>query len=261
LRPAAVGPEAFFARIAPDAEDEPTCISTPGVVNAASFLHQPVAPGEIITIFGKGIGPAQLAMGELVDGERFATSVAGVRVLFDGVPSPLIYVFQTVISAIVPYSVDGKQSTSVQVEYSGNTSNTVTLPVAASAPGIFSSDSSGRGLGAILHPDYSRVNPDNPAHPGDVILLFTTGEGQTTPPGVDGQLALSTYPTPVLPVSVRIGGIECVLQYWGAAPTLVAGVMQINVFIPENVVPGDEVPIILKVGDRISQPGLTVAIE
>jgi uncharacterized protein (TIGR03437 family) len=93
------------------------------------------------------------------------------------------------------------------------------------------------------------------------VILWATGEGQTDPGGTDGKLAAGVYPRPRLPVSVRIGGIEADVWYAGAAPGQVAGVMQINVKVPETVAAGDAVPVILKVGDRISQAGVTLAVR
>ncbi len=91
-------------------------IAPDGVVNAATFRGGAVAPGEIVTIFGTGLGPAALAPAQYVDG-RLPTSVGETRVLFDGTPAPMIYASAGQVSAIVPYSASG--STRVQVEYQG----------------------------------------------------------------------------------------------------------------------------------------------
>ena len=261
LRANPSGQEAFITKIAPTAVTAGSCISALGVVNAASYESGFVSPGEIVTIYGNGIGPPQLTTGVITENQRFSNVLADTRVYFDGVAAPLIYVYATQLSAIVPYAAYGRSWTEVRVEYLGVTTNTVRIPVAASMPGIFSLDSSGQGQGAILHPDYSVNGPGNPAPRGSIVVLYTTGEGQTEPPGADGLLALSEYPTPLLPVSVRIGGIEATVLYAGAAPTLVAGVMQVNVSVPKAVTPGDAVPVILKVGERISQPGITLAVR
>ena len=137
----------------------------------------------------------------------------------------------------------------------------VTLPVVASKPALFSANSTGRGQGAILNQDGSPNTLANRAAKGSVIVLFGTGEGATTPAGVDGQLALAVYPKPVLPVTITLGGqrIETI-AYVGAAPGLVAGLFQLNVTIPESA-PSGEIPIAVTVGGATSQTGLTVAIR
>jgi uncharacterized protein (TIGR03437 family) len=137
----------------------------------------------------------------------------------------------------------------------------VRIPVAPSVPAIFALDSSGQGQGAVLHPDYSVNGPANPMERGGIVILYTTGEGHTDPAGVNGQLAMSIYPKPRLPVAVHIGGVEAEVLYAGAAPLLVAGVMQVNVKVPESIAPGDNVPVLLKVGDSVSPPGITIAVK
>ena len=166
---------------------QPFTLTAAGIVNAGSFLSSPVSPGEIITIFGLALGPPGLTTLQLDLNGGVATTLAGTRVLFDGVAAPLVYVGANQISAIVPYEVAGKSSTSVMVQLNGKNSNGVTLGVAASAPGIFTIDSSGRGDGAILNEDGTVNGPSNPALKGSVAVLFVTGEGQTTPTGVNGK--------------------------------------------------------------------------
>jgi uncharacterized protein (TIGR03437 family) len=234
-------------------------ISSAGVVNAASFAGSGVAPGEIITIFGAGIGPALLASLQLDSNGRVATSLAQTRVLFDGVAAPLLYVLASQISAIVPYSVAGKQSVGLTVEFQGRTSTAVTLPVAANAPALFTTNASGTGPAAALNQDGTFNGPDHPADRGSVVVLFGTGEGQTTPDGQDGALATQTLPQPNLPVSVKVGGKTARVIYAGAAPMLVAGVIQINVEVPSDINPGSSTPVEVTVGAQTSKSGVTVA--
>jgi uncharacterized protein (TIGR03437 family) len=91
-------------------------------------------------------------------------------------------------------------------------------------------------------------------------MLFATGEGQTAPPGEDGKLAVQPYPTPVLPVSVTIGGITAETTFVGSAPGF-AGVLQVNARIPAGVAPGSAIEVVIRVGGVSSQPGLTVAVN
>src|SRR4029077_19093934 len=109
-------------------------IALDGVVNAATFRGGAVAPGEIVTVFGAGLGPNTLATAQYVDG-RLPTSAGETRVLFDGTPAPMIYASAGQVSAIVPYSARG--SARVQVEYQGTLTAPVMVTVAAAAPGIF----------------------------------------------------------------------------------------------------------------------------
>ncbi|HYL75741.1 MAG TPA: IPT/TIG domain-containing protein [Bryobacteraceae bacterium] len=235
-------------------------LASNGLVNGASFLGGPVAPGEIVTIFGAGVGPVQLVQAAPVEG-RFATQLAGVRVLFNGTESPVLFARFDQVAVIAPYALDGAASAQVVVEFAGVASNTIAVPVAQVSPAIFSANSSGRGQGAILNQDNSVNSAANPADQGSIIVLFCTGEGQTDPPGVDGKLANDVYPKPKLPVSVMIGGQMADILYYGAAPTLVAGVMQVNARVPNGITSGSAVPVSIGAGTVSSPSGITVAIR
>jgi len=236
--------------------------SSAGVVNAASYASGPVAPGEMITVFGSGIGPPTPAAMQLTPDGQYATkSLANTRVLFDGVAAPLVYVSAAQVTTVVPFSVAGKSSTQVQVEYMGKSSNPVTLPVAAAAPGIFTVGSTGKGQAAILHwPDYKANSPANPAARGATVMVYATTGGLLRPPGEDGKIATQPQ-TLQLPVTATIGGVPATVTYAGTAPGLVTGVLQANIVIPENAPGGDTVPIVLTVGGIASQPGVTLAVR
>jgi uncharacterized protein (TIGR03437 family) len=236
-------------------------ISPAGIVNGATFDGGALAPGEIITVFGSGLGPASLVPPALNSAGRVASVLADTRVRFDGIAAPLIYTQSRQLAAIVPYSVAGNRDTQVQIEYQGVRSNLVTLPVADCAPGIFTANSSGTGQGAVLNADATPNSARNPTLRGSIVSLFATGAGQTEPPGIDGMLAAEPLPRPRLPVSVLIGGVRAELLYAGAAPGLVAGVLQVNVRVPPETLPGDAVPVVLTCGSASSPAGVTLAIR
>ena len=187
--------------------------------------------------------------------------LANTQVFFDNVPAPMIFAVSGQIGAVVPYSVAGRPSTQVLVAYRGQVTNVITLPVAETAPALFTLSSTGRGQGAILNQNGGVNSRSNPADRGSFVALYATGEGQTDPPGVDGQLAIDTLPKPRQDVSVKIGGLDAEVVYAGAAPSLVAGAMQVNVQVPQGSNPGDAVPIVLAVGRTVSQPGVTIAVR
>jgi uncharacterized protein (TIGR03437 family) len=229
-----------------------------GVLSAGSYLPGAVAPGELITLFGSGIGPA---VAQQPSGSVTSTVLGGTSVLFDGAAAPLLYAGSNQINAIVPYGVSGKTSTQLTITAQGKTIATVAQTVAATAPAIFTLNFSGSGAGAILNQDSSVNSPLNPAAKGTVISIFASGAGQTNPPGVDGQVTGTMLPTPLLPVTVQIGGLNAKVSYAGAAPGLVSGVTQVNALIPLGVNPGSAIPIVLNVGGVSSQVGVTIAIK
>jgi uncharacterized protein (TIGR03437 family) len=215
----------------------------------------------IVVIAAPGFGPTPIVTTQLTpDGSAFATELGQTQVLFDGVAAPMVYAVSGQISAVVPYETAGEASTQMQVEYQGQLSNTVTIPVVATEPGLFSLDASGTGPGAILDAQFNLNSTSNPAAVGSVVLMYATGEGQTAPAGIDGKLAVVPLPAPLLPVTVTIDGIDAPVLYAGAAPGLVAGVMQLNVQIPAGVASGAR-PVVVHVGQTQSQSGITVAIQ
>jgi uncharacterized protein (TIGR03437 family) len=231
-----------------------------GIVNAASFRSGPVAPGEIVTLFGDGLGPFVSSQLQLDSAGLAATLLNGTRVLFDGVAAPMVYTSPNQVSAVVPYEVAGRSSTEVRVEFTGTKSDAVTMPVAAASPGIFSAFYPASGEAIATNEDGRINSPNNPARRGSIISLCATGEGLTNPPGVDGKRAGDQSPRPVLPVAVRIGGIAAEVLYAGGAPGQVAGVMQLNVRIPADVAPGNT-SVELSVDRFTSQSGVTIAVR
>jgi uncharacterized protein (TIGR03437 family) len=233
-----------------------------GVVHGATFQSGPVAPGEIVSLFGSAIGPPTPALLALTNSRLVADSLDGVQVYFDGVPAPLLYASAGQVNAVVPYSVAGKSTTQLQLEYLGVLTNPVTLQVAATVPGVFSIDGSGQGPGAILNTGDGSVNSAaKPAARGDWVSLFATGAGVTTPASVDGFVASAPLPVPNAQVAVTMGGLPCQLNFEGAAPGLVSGVLQINAQVPAGLSPGSWVPVQVRIGSATSSATVTVAVR
>ena len=153
------------------------------VLSSATYAPTPVSPGQLVTITGLGLGPATgVAMRPSAAG-AFETQLAGVRVLFDGVPAPLLFVRDDQINAIVPYALHGRVNTRLQIEFGGSFSIPIELKVVDASPGIFTAGNLGRGQAASLNADSTPNSSVNPVQRGSVIVVYGTGEGQTDPPG------------------------------------------------------------------------------
>lgn len=230
------------------------------VQNAASYAQGAVSPGSMVTIFGQNLaGTSPLSL-ELDSAGNVATILGNSLVLFDGLPAPMIFAGPSQVSAIVPMGLSAS-TTRVQVEYGGQTSNTLTLPVAAATPGIFTAGGAGTGQAAALNGDFSPNSAGNPAAAGSVMILYATGAGPVTPQGLDGAIVTAdNLPQPVLPLSVQVGGQPAAVLYSGGAPGEVQGMFQINIQLPAGVT-GATVPVVLAVGSASSQAGVTVAIR
>lgn len=233
------------------------------VANAASWATGAVAPGEIIVIGGTNFGPVETTLLKLNAQGTVETTLADTQVLFDNIPAPLIYVSGMQLSAIVPYEIAGRLSTRVQVRHKDVTSAVLELRVVDAAPGIFAANQAGSGQGSILNQDYSVNSTANPAAKGSVVMIYATGEGQTDPRGITGRVTPNTgagLARPVLPPTVTIGGRAATVQYAGSAPGFVAGVMQLNVFIPDDAPSGSQ-PVVIGIGGVNSQSNVTVAVR
>lgn len=235
-------------------------VAIAAVESAASYASDTISPGELVTVFGMNLGPAAGAGLQLDSSGQVATSLAATRVLFDGIPAPMVYAAAGQVSAVVPYGLSNP-TTQVQVEYQGVASNSFPMSVAPAHPAVFTADSSGGGQAAALNEDGSLNSSANPASAGSIIVLYATGAGQTSPQGIDGSVTgYDSLPQPVLPVTVAIGGQPADVLYAGAAPGIVAGVMQINVRIPPTVPSGTSVSVTLAVGNQASSQSVTVAV-
>jgi uncharacterized protein (TIGR03437 family) len=187
-----------------------------------------------------------------------SSNLSGTQVSFDGKAAPLIYALAGQVSAVVPYEVSGKQQTVVQYSYNGVVSNTVTIPVAPSAPAIFTQNASGSGPGLVLNGGTSLNSAANPAAGGSVIAILATGGGTITGGATDGALAPAAG-NQTLPVSATIGGVTATVGYAGPAPGEVNGVMQVNLTVPSGMTGAQ--PLVITVGGVPSQSGVTVAVK
>lgn len=238
---------AFLAKLektAVTASPSETRIRNECVVSAASYLGGAVSPGEIVTIFGQTLGPSQPVSATVIDGRPVDATLAETRVVFSGVAAPLLYVSSGQVSAIVPNAVASRASVGIQVEYRGVLSNAVILPVLKAHLGIFNLDSS--GWGAVRNEDGTINSPENPAQRGSTVAIFGTGGGATDQALADGQIVGNPPPRLKTSVLVTFPDTECTdyqvpateASYAGAVAGNVAGLLQVNVRVPESLPAG-----------------------
>ena len=233
-----------------------------GLSNTASlnYGHKRISPGEVVTIFGDGLGAETTIQARADSGGDMPKEIAGTRVLFDGLPAPLLSVGGMRVEAVTPYT---QSSPKVIVERNGVASNAIPIWTTATKPGLFARDGSGLGQALAVHSSDGSLNgPENPAPKGSVLVLYATGLGETDPLGIDGRIAAAgVLPRYRTPVSVIVGNRAAEALYAGGAPGLTAGIAQINARIGESTPSGSHIPIALIAGDGGAEQFLTVAVE
>jgi uncharacterized protein (TIGR03437 family) len=232
------------------------------ITNSASGATGAIAPGEIITIKGNGLGPTP-AVSFSIDPNTgtVASTLSGTRVLFGSFAAPIMYTSATQINAIVPYEVAGQSQLMMTVQYQGVASAATTVQVANSAPGVFTFNSTGSGQAAATNQDGSLNGLSGPAAKGSYVTIYFTGGGQTTPPGATGSVNGSILKYLPPDVSVTVGGQPVMVSFAGAAPTLLDGVLQLNIQLSNNTPSGNSQPLVVKVGGVLSAATASLAVQ
>jgi uncharacterized protein (TIGR03437 family) len=238
------------------------------VVNSASYQQGTLAPGDVIAIFGLGLGPATLTVFDPTTPPIPAALPAvtpSTSVTINGTAAPILYTSATTIGVIVPYTTVGPTA-QVIVTFGGLVSQAFTVAVAAADPGIYSLAASGLGQGAILNFNpatgvYTINAASSPAPAGSEIVIYLTGVGTTTSAVDDQLIPASPAVTPTQLPAVTIGGQGATLLAAQAPIGSVPGLMQLNVTVPTGLKAGPAISVIVTVGGISSQAGITMAVK
>jgi uncharacterized protein (TIGR03437 family) len=213
------------------------------VGNAASLEPAALAPGELVTLMGSGLGPEQGVQPEGSAASAYPTQASGVEVTFDGTPAPLLWVQDSQINTVVPWSVAGT-TTKICVIYNDAQTNYQIWPVGTVDPGVFTNDGY---HAATVNQDGTVNSASNPAARNSVVSIFATGLGATNPAETDGEFVTLPLPTMVMPVQLEADP-SCLVTpsscdttvhtplYAGAEAYVIAGVTQINLQASDMVV-------------------------
>ncbi|MGA2183101.1 MAG: hypothetical protein ABSH47_08740 [Bryobacteraceae bacterium] len=240
-----VGTSGPLIRLSPNAEAKPLPLAC--VANAASYATGAVAPGEIVVLYGNGLGPQAGIQTQATMQTPFPTLAGNVTVTFDDKAAPLLWVQDGQINAVVPWSLTAGQNTSICVSNDSVRTNCLSLPVAQSAPGVFTVD----GISAAaLNQDGTVNSPGNPDYFESEITVYATGLGPISPSQADGSLVGLPLPVNVIPVGVFTMGPPLPtleqsgvlgIDYAGPAPYELAGVTQVNCHLLNSLPPNPSV--------------------
>ena len=201
-----------------------------GVVNAASF-GTTVAPGSLISIFGRNLGVLEAGAARL----PLPTELGGLSVTLNGRALPLLYSGAGQINAQLPFDMSGTLTLRVSTP---NGAAQTTLRVSDAAPGIFVAATEAGRVATVLRADGTLASAASPVRPGENLTVFLTGLGAVAGDVQAGQAA-PTVPlaTTRLPVAVRISSTMVTPSYSGLAPGY-AGLYQVNFRVPPDMPPG-----------------------
>ncbi|HEY3741520.1 MAG TPA: IPT/TIG domain-containing protein [Bryobacteraceae bacterium] len=206
-------------------------------LNTASYapFTSGISSGELIDLTGTNLGPVKLAVA-LKD--PLPTTLAGVQVLINGTPVPIMLASATEIYALVPFATP-TPTAQIQVTYQGAASNMITAAVNLTTSGIYTTPIGGVSRANAFHANGTPVTPANPAKVNEVVSMYVTGLGDVTPPIVTGSVASSKNPsTPINPFIYYVDSIEATPIFAGLAPGL-AGLYELEIAIPTGVTTGD----------------------
>ncbi len=233
-------------------------ISSDQFRNAASRLTGSIAPEELV-LFAAPSGPGNL-VGATSIGGSYPTQLGGMQVTFDGIPAPILAAQNGFVLLVAPRELAARNTTTVQFLYLGNTSNTLQLPVAPSAPGLFTMADSGTGAAMILDRNLAPVSAASPARSGDLVFLRLTGVGSVSPSNATGQGQPYVILTPQQSITVTVGGVSIFPTWIWGDPSGVPGMVLAALIVPSGLPPGNAA-VTLESGTANGQPGVTIPLR
>ena len=242
----------------------PASANTPAitsVVNGGSF-QSGLSPNSWITIQGTNLSTSTDTWDNSISSGALPTSLDSVQVSVDGQPAYIAYVSPGQINAVAPNA--GTGSVSVTVTNGNGTSAPATAVSQTVQPAFFQWGN----YAVASRADYSLAVQNGtfanltttPAKPGDVIILWGTGFGPTTPAAPAGVEVPSTttYYT-ANDVTVTVGGTPATVYGSALAPGY-AGLYQIAIQIPPSLANGDY-PIVASIAGAQSSQSTMITVH
>jgi uncharacterized protein (TIGR03437 family) len=223
-----------------------------GVVNAASFDKSGVlAPGSIVSVFGTSLASSTAGAAML----PLPLSLGGASLTIGGIPVPLFYASNLQINAQIPFGLTPNTRPQVVLQTQSAIAVPETITLDFARPGIFVTTAS---QGVVINGD-QLVDATHPATAGDVVVIYCTGLGATTPPVATNQTSPAPAAVAAIQPTVSVGGVNAAVQFAGLTPGSV-GLYQVNVQIPPGVPAGSAVSLVMTQGG-VSSNTVTIAVH
>jgi uncharacterized protein (TIGR03437 family) len=231
-----------------------------GVTTGANFQSsKPLAPGALISLFGLQLSDGTAS----AEGLPLPISLASTTVIIDNTPLPLLFASDRQVNAIIPLNLAENTQHRLFIRRGATYSYPVAIDLGSAQPELFKFGAEGsQGQIYKFVPGAAALRADaaNPVEAGDVIIIYCAGLGKVDPP-VEAGLAAPAAPLSraILPVTLRIGGVQANVFFAGLAPGF-SGLYQINATVPVVPAPGDAVPVVVEVAGQQS-PEVTLAVR
>jgi uncharacterized protein (TIGR03437 family) len=219
-----------------------TCLANAATYSGYTYQGFQVAPGEVVSLFGNQIGPAAAVTAAFDAAGNITSELAGIQIMVGGLPAPLLYAAPNQINLVIPFGLAADHSVPFELRRNGSVVASFPASVVAQNPGLFTLDGTGTGLLAAVNQDGSVNSAAHPAGAGTAVMLFGTGWGTMTPLPVDGSRPPQAVNQPATLFQATVNGGAATIEYIGNAPTLVEGVVQINIRLPESLVSAAPLP-------------------
>jgi len=221
------------------------CYTAASIANSAANVAGLYSPNSFLTIYGinlsyvtKPIGPADINAGQL----PWALTGTEVSVLVGGISAYMYYVSPDQVNVLIPSMLTPGPVT-VELENRSLYGPAIQITLAAAAPALFQSDAT---TVLATHGNGPLVTSVSPAAPGEIVVLYATGLGETAPEAICGFLPDMASPlADLIDFEVLINGTGVdpkLIQYAGDAPGF-AGLFQINLRLPADCPPNPEIRI------------------
>jgi uncharacterized protein (TIGR03437 family) len=228
------------------------------VGNAASLTGTAaVAPGELVSIYGIGLGPVTAVS---APSGALPATLGGATVTFNGIAAPIAYASRYRLDVQAPFNLAAGTQVNAQVTTNGAASALAPINVLDVVPGIYTLGPAGTGRIKAVNQDGSMNSDVSPATKGTVIIIYASGLGTVSPTLTEGAVPPATpLSTVTHTLSAVIGGISAPVLYAGAAPGF-PGLYQINLRIPTDAPSGSQ-KVTIYSGGQGSQDNATISIR
>jgi uncharacterized protein (TIGR03437 family) len=229
------------------------------VVNSASNMPGALAPNTIATVYGTGLSySTQCGFYPMHTTGMMQTELAGAKVYVGAMAAPLYYVSPTQISFLVPTELRPGDM-DFFTTHDSLAGPHVRITLVDAAPALYPS---GPGMIAATHTDGTVITRANPAHAGEMVVLYATGLGRTSPEFQTGTIELTAAEIQLLSqLTVTVAGVALDnrnIQYAGITPGA-PGVYQVNLVLPKQLARDPEIRI--SIGAQVSPAGLRLPVH